>query len=223
MLRFEFNCADVAELEGTVLGFKWVFPTLLNLEHADPPVVLSVRGQVGPSIFRWQISPREWQVEMWPITCERLESNVIDSFNRLGLFIGSNNRRLAAALAYFHVGSRLSVVGESPWEFMAETILNFAKALEILFGTSERTKEDVRVDIAHPQTSIYKSSDLQVLYRYVHQAEETLRRLLDRVAERIANGSYTIPQTELSMNAEDRRHMNRLVESMRTRINNWEE
>jgi len=242
LVRFEFNCANAAELEGTILGFKWVFPSLLNLEHADPPIVLYVRGQVGPSIFRWEISPSEWQVEMWPKTRERLESNVIDSFNRLGLFTGPNNRRLAAALAYFHAGSRLSVVGESPWEFMAETILNFAKALEILFATSEATKDDIRreldrlgytkdeiegdfipilelrrVDIAHPQTAIYKSSDLQVLYRYVHQAEETLRRLLDRVAERISNGSYAIPQTDLSMNAEDRRHMKKLVEVMRAR------
>lgn len=243
LLRYEFFCASLDELDGTLTAFKWVYPTLLNLDFADPPIVLWARGRVGETTFRWEVSPAEWRVEIWPTTEERLESGVVDSFNRLGTFAEGSNRRLTAALTYFHTATRLTVAGESPWEFMAEAILNYAKTLQILFSTSERTKDDVRrqlsilgyteeeiegdfipilelrrVDVAHPKVALQKAADLKVLYRYIHQTEERMRRLLDRVVERVTNGSYQIPQTTLDMSADDRRHMRRLVDVMASRL-----
>ena len=50
-----------------------------------------------------------------------------------------NNRRIIAALKYYYTACRLSRVGNSPWEFMSEIILNFCKVLESLFPASRDT------------------------------------------------------------------------------------
>jgi hypothetical protein len=43
-------------------------------------------------------------------------------------------RKLVAALEYFYAACRLNSLGETPEEFLAEVILNFARILDALFG-----------------------------------------------------------------------------------------
>lgn len=72
LLKYSFNCKDLEELEGTITAFKWILPSLLNLEFSDPPVVLYVRGQVGRATFHWEHKPEEWQIhicELSPKIC----------------------------------------------------------------------------------------------------------------------------------------------------------
>lgn len=244
-LRYEFQCTDVSELEGTLAALKWVLPTLLNLEFADPPTVRYVRGRVGETKFRWEHKPEEWRIEMRTVIPEKLEEHVADSFEKLPLFNSFQNRRLAAALHYFHIAVRLNVCGDSPWEFMAESILNFCKSLEILFVTSENSMDDIRreldklgynqveiegdvvpllilrswVDVAHPKVALFKSHDLKVLYRYIAQAEYHVRELLCRVLTKVADGTYVIPQREdLSLDSDERKRLDRLITTMASRL-----
>jgi hypothetical protein len=244
-LLYEFDCASMEELDGTINGIKWVLPALLNLQFSEPRMIEHVRGRVGDTRFRWEHKPDEWRIHMRPVTAESLEQHVAESWEKLPLFNGTANRRLAAALSYFHVAVRLSVSGDSPWEFMAESILNYAKCLEILFARSEDSRDDIRqelrtlsftdeeiegdfvpvlvlrnwVDVAHPKVAIFKARDMKVLYRYMADCEERFRALLIRVLAGFSEGQYHLPQdADLSLKPEDQRDVDRLVEQMKSRL-----
>ena len=59
----------------------------------------------------------------------------------------ADNKRLAAALSYYYTAKRLIEAGNSPFEFMAEAILNYSKILEIMFVHSKDTMTDVRNEL----------------------------------------------------------------------------
>ncbi len=245
VVAYDFECDNLEDLEGVLVAFKWILPTLLNLEFADPVVIEYIRGQVGETTFRWEHVADEWRISMRPVTANELEKHVAYSVEALSLFNGTGNRRLAAALSYFHTATRLAVCGDSPWEFMAESILNFAKCLDILFVTSQNTRDDVRnglatldytdeeiegdfipililrsyIDVAHPRVRLHKRRHLQILYRYIASAEENVRQLLRRIVSKVQDGSFVVHgEEQLSMSSEDCRDMERLVERMESRL-----
>ena len=241
-LSYEFPCSSIEELEGTITGFKWILPALLNLQFPEAPIIKYIRGTVGDTKFRWEHRPEEWRIHMRTVTTELLQEHVVTSWESLPLFNEIANRRLAAALSYFHVAVRLSTSGDSPWEFMAESILNYAKCLEILFGSS---RDDIRralgelsfspdeiegdfipllilrnwVDVAHPRVAIFKRRDLQVLYRYMASCENRFRAFLIRLLAAVKDGTFQLTQdSDLSLDAKQQRDVDRLVSSMESRI-----
>ncbi|MEW5757439.1 MAG: hypothetical protein AB1810_14175 [Pseudomonadota bacterium] len=244
-LTYEFSCESLSHLDGTLTLFKFIYPTLLNLEFSDPPIVLHIGGNVGGIEFRWEHMPQEWRIRMRTVEQEILERHIVNSLDYFPLFHGANNRRLAAAISYFHIACRLNVCGDSPWEFMAETILNYCKAVEILFVSSENSKDDIRkgltilgytddeiegdfipllilrsyVDVAHPKVAIYKHKDLRVLYSYLSQAEDVIRELLSRVIKNVNADTYSIRvEDDINLDSKDRKGMDRLVEKMESRL-----
>lgn len=244
-LKYDFNCESLEELQDRVISLKWLLPPLLSLVFRDPPIVQYIRGRIGKTSFRWEHRPDQWLVQTRPVTTELLENHVGESFAAMPLLCGVENRRFAAAMSYFHVAVRLHVSGDSPWEFMAESILNYAKCLDVLFSTSENSRDDIRralldlgyskdeiegqfipvhvlrsyVDVAHPKVAIYKPSDLKVLYRYMNQVEHSFCELLLRAIQRVAAGTFAIPQPQtLALNAQERKDMDRLVQSMKSRL-----
>lgn len=245
LLTYEFYCSSLSALDAMLTAFKFIYPTILNLEFSEPPIILHASGDVGGVDFRWEHKAQEWIISMRTIVPEKLEKHVGDSFDNLRLFNDTNNRRLAAALSYFHLAVRLNVCGDSPWEFMAETILNYCKAIEILLVSSKNTKDDVRkelksleysqeeiegdfiplmilrscVDVAHPKIAIFKPRDLRVLYVYLSRSENVIRELLCRILKKVKNNEYAIRQEdELTLDAEDGKGMDKLVAEMELRL-----
>ena len=240
LLTYEATCQDLSELHGILQAFLYVFPSLLNVRFADPPYVQYVQGHVGGGRFRWE--HREARGQFAPKTQDEIERHVADSFERLDLMAGVTNRRLAAGLHYFHMASRLSVAGISQWEFMAESILNLSKTLEILFGTSrDAVREQLlslgysheeiegdfipvmilrnHFDIGHPRLATFKQDQLQILYQYLTQIEDRFRDLFNRLFCRIAEGTYVLNQIgDLRLDFQEQKAFDRLVETMKRRI-----
>lgn len=207
VLRYEFLCPSMEDLEGAVLGLYWVLPQLLAVKFPEPPYVRRVWGTIGESSFRWEHKPETWFVQYMPVTHEGMEQSVADALEQMQLFAGTANRRILAALSYFRTAQRLIVVGESHWEFMGEVILNYAKCMEALFVTSGNSRKDVRkglaalgyspeqiegdyipilllrsqIDSAHASAVIWDSKDLETVHQYAAQSEYRMRDLLDRV------------------------------------------
>jgi hypothetical protein len=240
-LTFTWNCMNLSDLTETLQAFYYIFPTLLNIGFHDPPFVRRIGGRVGDVEFNWQHSEAVSQFRT--TTQEALEDHVAKSFNRFDLLSAISNRRLVAALYYFHQGSRLSVVGKSRWEFMGEAILNFAKTLEILF-TPERdtiraylsklgySEEEVegdfipiiilrnKFDVAHPRMAIFNQTQLQTLYSYLSRTEDVFRELLARIIENLEAGTFSLDEVQnLRLDRRDQKDLDYLLEKVALRVN----
>jgi hypothetical protein len=233
-------CTDLGELQGILTSLRYVFPVILNLYLGAPAFVDNVSGRVGGVAFRWEHSGF-WSVGK-AAGREMLELGVVASFERLGMFEGTKNRRLVAALHYFHMACRLGAAGVGPWEFMAECVLNYAKALHVLFGAktddvrrelgklgySENEVEQDFVplltlrsqfDVAHPRLAVLEQAEVEVLYRYLAQSESDFRTLLLRVVEYRASGRYALRDGgDIRLDGGEQRRLDRLVAICKTKV-----
>jgi hypothetical protein len=176
------------------------------------------QGRVGG---RWQL----WRAEFRTTTQEHQESAAALAWERLGVLSVPGRRRLLAALHYFHVACRLSRQAVTVGEFLAEVVLNLAKALEALFppGGDGRTRDAVRaqlgalgfseaeierdylpamalrneIDVGHVALCLFKPDHLTLIHAYVDRAEEAFRLLFDRLLKKLVSGKFEIEPYEL--------------------------
>ena len=203
-------------------GIYFALPVLLNVEFGDPPVIERVEGKFGTVPFRWELN--YWAMKFQITNQEEQERKAAASWARLNMIAQAGNRRLFAALHYFHVFCRLCRAGHAPWEFMAEGIMNLCKILEVLFppfgeGTSNDSareglrdvgysNEDIErffvpaivlrnsIDSAHVDLSLFTTTQLRVLHAYTEAAEREFKKLLSKILTEIEAGRYVITQHE---------------------------
>jgi hypothetical protein len=207
-----------AELSKLIEAIYYLLPLLLATEFVDPPVIESVKGVVSGKPFIWKLE--EWRIELLTTTQDKQTKSVKNAWYRFHLLLKSDNRRVVAALHYFHKAVRLSRVSSSPGEFIAESLLNYCKVLEVLFSTSrdivreqlqlyEYSTEEIdrdfipvmllrsKIDVAHISLVIFAPEQLATLHRYADRAENVFRSLLSRVLARIDDGSLKLPNYSL--------------------------
>ena len=243
ILQLRFQCRDIQHLEEAIKDLNYNLITLLNIGFTDPPFVESIRGWVAETEFRWVHQRGKIQIEVF---AESGPSQIaIESFDRMKLIAGNANRRLAAALHYFHVACRLLAAGQSQWEFMPECILNLEKSLTILLAKSEKSRDEVReqlkilgycdeqidgdfipimilrakFDVAHPRLAVFPIDQLQTVYDYLIRSEECMRKLFRRVLDRVADGTYQlIDDNDHQPDPKSLKEFTRLIDSMRPRL-----
>ncbi len=210
--------ASEAELVNLIEAVYYLLPLLLAPEFADPPVIENVEGNVGGAHFGWNLET--WKGELWTTTQDTQTQRLRDAWRRLQVIAASDNRRLVAALHYFHVAARLERVSASPGEFLAEALLNYSKVLEVLFSPS---RDSVRrelgnlgftpdiidrdfipvmllrnaIDVAHVSLTLFTPEQLQTLHRYADRTERSFRDLLSRVLVRLDAGTLALPQSDI--------------------------
>lgn len=207
--RCESNRGLTQLLESLYFGL----PLLLALEFADPPIVERVDGRVGAVPFRWELS--EWQAAFVVTTQTQQEERFATAWNRFDIVSVPERRRLLAALHYFHIACRLRREACTPGEFLAESLLNLTKVLEVLYGpsrdnvrtslaklgyTTEQIERDFipamllrnSVDVGHPMLGLLKPRQLETLQRYTDRAEGSFRELLQRIFRAIEDGRLEI-------------------------------
>lgn len=212
-IKEHFN--DLKKLNEIIESLYFVLPALLNIEFADPPVIERVDGIIGDSRFRWELS--RWNGYFRITTQENQEMAMVRSWNRIAI-LADPNRRLFAAVHYFHVACRLARIGNTPGEFLPEVILNLAKTLEVLFPSSggRKPRDAIRneleklgyskdeieghflpaialrneIDVGHVGLCIFKAEQLKILHSYAENAEESFRKLLARVLDKVSSGEF---------------------------------
>ncbi len=214
-IQARFN--SLREMNEIVESLFFGFPILLNLEFVDSPFVERVHGTVGKVAFRWELV--DWKMEFDITTQEIQEERIVQSWERFDVLSNPDNRRIIAALHYLHVACRLRRVGNSPWEFMSEVILNLSKVLEVLFppttkasqmidsariGLRELGYSDIdiernfiptmairnQIDSAHVDLSIFTMEQLKILHAYTEVAETAFREMLKRLVTKTQLGLY---------------------------------
>jgi hypothetical protein len=206
------------ELSDLIEAVYYLLPLLLSVGFADPPVIEDVQGVVSEKPFGWNLE--QWRLDLLTTTQDKQTQLVKDAWRRFQIIVGSGNRRLVAALHYFHVAVRLARVSASPGEFLAEALLNYCKVLEVLFSASTKTirlhleqlgysHDDIerdyvpamilrsKIDVAHVSLALFTPQQLATLHRYADRAEGAFRSLLSRVLERLDAGSLDLPEYEL--------------------------
>jgi len=201
------------ELLSLIEAIYYVLPLLLAPEFADPPVIENVEGTVAGARFGWNL--QQWKAELVTTTQEKQTDRVRNAWHRLPRVISSDNRRLVAALYYYHVASRLERVSASPGEFLAESLLNYCKVLEVLFSASidtvrkhlralgfadDEVERDFipamvlrsKIDVAHVSLTLFTDSQLITLHRYADRAESSFRTLLSRLLARLDDGTLVL-------------------------------
>ena len=232
---------NLGDLASTLNSVYFCLPALLNIPFADPPFVERVEGLVGTNRFRWELD--NWQFELRPTTQQQQESAVLDAWLRMGCIAEPHRRRLVAALHYFHVACRLSRQANIPGEFLAEVVLNLAKALEVLFPASadEKQRDAVRsslkrldfthdeiegrfvpalalrneLGVGHAQLAIFSMDQLRVVHAYVERAEDNFRTMFERLLKKIQSGTMDVaPYADSPRNT----GVEKVIERIRTHL-----
>lgn len=229
------RCNDGKDLNDLLIILHYILPILINLEFAEPPVVKYTKGKIGDAEFNWELEQRR---SWFDVTDEDMqEKRVLDSFLRLNQL---TSRRLAAANYYFYVARRLSESGSSPFEFMAEIVLNLCKILQVLFG---ETRDEVRhellkcgyskkeiekqfisimilraqFDVGHVSLTIFKQKQLNALYRFLEKSENNFRKLLKKLFEKVKNNEYSLKSDpDIYLKGDKLKTMNKLLSIIET-------
>ena len=238
ILHAKWKCETFKGLDNVIVTLHYMTPILLSLELAEPPTVKYTRERVGETAFNWELEKTKGSLDV--TTKESQEKRVADSLLRLKLLGETANRRLAGALYYFYVARRLVEAGHSPYEFLAEVVLNLSKVLQVLFGEA---RDDVRAelpkfgyskeeiedkfipimilrnefDVGHVTVKTFKREQLTALYNYLSFPESDFRDSLKRVIRKIKDGSYRLQRADLSLKKGELRRINKLIKIFATR------
>jgi hypothetical protein len=226
------NLADL------VAGVFYAFPAALNVYSLDAPYATHAWGRVGDVRFQWLFEPTEI-VATTKVTSKRTQEELATRSWRL-VAGAANSRRIMGGLIYFHTGCRLLAAGQNRFEFVAETLLNFAKSLQSLFGES---RDDVRsgirdldlfadaeieakliptlllrneFDVGHVSLALLSRDQLRVLHDYTNLAEEALRKLWDAVLKKLEEGTLSTPPDTSGVITADKEA---ILETVRQNIN----
>ena len=240
ILKAKTRCQSFEELSDLLTILHYFLPILLNLELAEPPVVKTTRGRVGESIFGFELESAGHLIDV--ITKENQEKRIIDSFHRITLVTELSNRRLAAACYYYYVAKRLVESGNSPYEFLAEVVLNLCKVLQALFGERyddvraelkkfDYSEEDIEkifiplmvlrneFDVGHVSIKLFNREQLNALYTFLENIDTVFKVLLKKVMDKVAKGEYILKQDpDLLVKGKKLRTMKRLIENWETLI-----
>lgn len=215
--------ASILDLELMINSIFFSFPILLNIDLADPPVIERVDGTIDNVPFRWELNG--WRMASQITTQKKQESRIVKAWDRFNIISVPGNRRLVAAIHYFHVFCRLSRAGNTPWEFMSEAIVNLSKILESLFPPKTKGQGSIdaarfglnelgyekkiiesslipaialrnNIDAGHVDLSIFTLEQLTILQSYTEAAENIFRELLSKVFEKIEKETYEVEQHE---------------------------
>jgi len=222
--RVSRKCDSEADVHDMLSAFHYLLPLTLNLDFIDAPFIGTVDCVVGGVKFYWAIADQRSITIVEGTTARLQEEKLQAALQRLTLLGASKpggRLRILAALHWFHIACRLERVGHSPWEFLAEILLNLAKILEVLFPPSGTgmldsarvglaalgfSTEEIEcwyipalairnsIDVAHASLAEFEDSDLEVLHVYSARAENRFRLLLRRICDRVETGEWELPE-----------------------------
>ena len=235
-LTVSTTCESWDSMRAIINSLYFGLPLLLAVEFADPPYVERVEGVAGGVPFTWELS--RWSMPIDATTQEHQTERLTQACNRFDLLEDEHQFRLVGALHYFHIACRLRREAKSPGEFLAESLLNLHRVLEVLYGPSrdsvrsalvqlgyggEEIERDFipvmllrnSIDVGHPSLALLKPEQLQTLQRYADGAEHAFRLFLQRLVNEIAAGRAELSPHEIKSPDSD---LVQTIETMRSRL-----
>ncbi|MDX2059476.1 MAG: hypothetical protein SFV24_16820 [Gemmatimonadales bacterium] len=199
------------DLQRHVQLLLFALPAGLSALLPDPVYITATEGTVGLTRFRLEhigaVTP------LLVLDDSTLVQRVATALSNVEPLAQKGSVRLLAAHRYVHTAARLLAAGYSRWEFMGEVVLNYAKALEILFGDPRDAQRagmrtlgmpdlDIEtrfipvtllrdfLDVAHPKLAQLDGGRLKGLYLYLVGLEGDFQELLKRAVDGLASGTW---------------------------------
>lgn len=237
ILTYHFEAKDMASLTGRVAHLFYTLPPLLSTQLPEPVYLTNTSCWLGDMQFNLELMDSRLPFEVHSKVS--LEERVVTALEQLELVSEAGNRRLLAALHYSQVARRLLEAGSSPWEFAAEALLNFNKALEVLFGDSmesvrdglstlgyqrEQIERDFipvvilrdQLDVAHPRLVFFEPEDLDIVHKYLVGVEPTFRDLMRKLLAATSKDEYScVAPGRARLSGREQKKLNKLLDSMR--------
>jgi hypothetical protein len=205
-------------LLNTIHTLQYAVPLVFQLSFAGVPYAACVRGTINGVAFWW--APYAVS-QILDLTSDATDAKRFDeSFRRIKLLQGTKNRRLYVGLSYLYKADRLMESGARPEEFAAEAILNYAKMLQVIFGTESRDEMTDRLvalgidraevartyipamrlrndlDIGHPATALFTIEQSSILGQYARLAHTEFKKLAVQIVDAVESGSLRLPEGE---------------------------
>jgi hypothetical protein len=239
-LIYAGECSDAMGVDNLLFNLYLTVPAYLALAMPDATYVTRAEGMIGSFRFRWEQQHIDNVLDL--VSQEEFENRIGATLMRVPLLGGQPIARFNAAVAYFHTACRLIARGSSPWEFMAEAILNFHKVLVVLFGgdrdairkalkslgySHDTVESDFIVldflrnqfDVGHPSLGLLYDHQLDVLYRYLERAARLIQELLNRVLAKLESNPAFIARTNWGPLGTDRqRTLDKIVANLKPRV-----
>lgn len=216
-LTIRSRVVDFNDLRALIDTICFALSPLLAIEFADPPYVDIIDGTLDGVAFTWELTHIAFS--MLVATQESLETAFVQAHSDLEIVGAPHRRRLVAALGYFHAGCRLLREEKTAGEFMSEALLNFAKVIEVLYGTTRETTDpplrqlgytndeidrdfrvvlDLRnsVDVGHTTLAQLTVEQSNTIRWFAHRTERVMRDFLRRLISAIRGGSADVPGRE---------------------------
>ncbi len=204
---------DISEVADALL---YGIPMMFSARLPSPCIVESLVGQAPDGAFGYEFFQLCFRVPI--VRQDEINAQAAAALKDLTLLGRAEHTRIHAALIYFHRAERLLDAGHTPWEFMAESVLNLAKALESLFPGG-KTRDTVRqglagygfsaedietwfvpvlalrsnLDVAHVKLALLTKEHIEVLTQFVESAATQFRSLLLCVLEDALAGKSRVP------------------------------
>lgn len=235
-----FRCDTLDHLLNRLTQLHYYVPLLLNLNLSQPAFVVKTEGRIGDAEFYWGLMKS--QSVFAAINQQSQEKRVGEALSDLGLISNLKNHRLTAALYYFYVANRLDEAGNSPYEFLAEVVLNLHKVLETLFGPNrDHVRQELKslgyssaqvefsfipimilrneFNVGHVMLSMLDFTQRKELYEYLELRLHDFRKLLQTIAKKVDEGDYKLTEvTGMVLSKEKQKIMDDLVATFRKKI-----
>jgi len=232
-IEIDFKIQSIQEMNNTINSLYFFLPSVMNVVFREPPTIVSITGTIGKTLFRLELISSNG---LYDVTTEIIqEKRMLRSLETIYLLNDPSNIRLTAGQYYYYVARRLIEAGISPYEFLSEVILNYSKALQILFGES---REEIRVelrklgvenddleelympimilrnelDVGHVSIKSLKRSELDLLYYYLDNLEVNIQKLFQQIINAVKSKSYQLK--DISIRTDE----NKIVDEL---ISNW--
>lgn len=230
------TCDSWDSMRALINSVYFGLPLLLGVEFVDPPFVERVEGVAGGVPFTWELS--RWSMISDATTQQLQTERLTQASNRFRMLMDEHRVRLVGALHYFHIACRLRREAKTPGEFLAESLLNLHRVLEVLYGpnrdtvrsalgklgyTIEEIERDFipamllrnSIDVGHPGLALLKPEQLQTVQRYADKAEFAFRRFLQRLIQEAVSGRAEVPPYEIREADSD---LAQTIETLRGRL-----
>lgn len=238
---YRFTASSYAQIAGAGDSLAYALPAVLNAFLQEAPLVQRVTTFIDGAERGYEVwSDLVFRVGI--VSAEDQKQRIERALRSLPLFSESSQRRLQAAVVYFHRAVRLSDAGFTRWEFLAEAVLNLAKTLEALFpGAAGETQNATRVglksfgfsddrieawftpahllrnklDVGHVSLAQIGRDQVPTLSRYFAGALGHFRELLQALCTFPTGGAPAVePYVDQGANADTKQMLDRIAAGM---------